>query len=196
MSERLTHFADRLRRVARLGRLALISLLLLATGCSVAPIYARRIEGRVVEWKTGKPVAGAEVFAAYQGTHARGNRAYTIDWRWTTSAEDGSFAIPGHFKLNLIPPDGQTEPHPVFIILHREYGKQWRSFGGDAAQDFPGWREIVLEIERGPGSFLFAETHRWSSLCRGLSEGACDRMCVVAYGSLEACYEGGRFPPE
>jgi hypothetical protein len=174
--------------------LSLVILLGVTSGCALGPIYARRVEGKVVEKATGKPVAGAEVFAGYEVSW--GNHSEVIDWHWTTTAADGSFAIPGHVKLILGPPVSRTERYPFFLAVHPKYGTFSQGFGGSAAEDFPGWRSIVFEIEPSLSRELFEEPHNWAGLCSGLSKEACDRMCAVAFGTLEECYRGGRRRPK
>lgn len=164
--------------------MAIASLLACTTGCAIGPVYGPRIEGKVVEKDTGKPVAGAEVFAAYEVNSPSG--VHYIDWRWATTEEDGSFAIPGHIWVILGPPGGRTESYPVFRVIHREYGEGGTGFTGRAAEDFPGWQNISLEVGGGPRGY-FEDPIRWSSLCRGASDAACDRMCEVIYGSVDAC---------
>jgi hypothetical protein len=171
-----------------LSAVAIVSLLACTTACALGPIYARRIEGKVVEKGTGKPVAGAEVFAGYEVNSPYFGVDYT-DWRWVTTEEDGSFAIPGHVWVILGPPLGRTEPYPGFQVLHKDYGMSGVSYSGRPASAFPGWRNIVLEIERGPGLQIFEDPNQQLSACPELmsSDDACERMCVIFYGSVEAC---------
>ena len=140
----------------------------------------------MVEKNTGKAVAGAEVFASYEITVPAGD-SFTTDHRWVTTGADGSFAIPAHIKVVLGPPRSWTEPYPGFQVVHREYGIFDFGYSGRSAEDFPGWRELVFEIEPDLSRQLFEDRRNWAGLCSGLSDDACDRMCMVVYDSLEAC---------
>ncbi len=58
------------------------------------------------------------------------------------------------------------------------------------------WSSLRLEVEPGRGGHMFETPDNWPMLCSGYSKKACDRMCEVAYGSVQACYDAGRYTPE
>lgn len=175
---------DRKRLLTAVAVLVLIGL----GSCAIGPIYARRVEGKVVDKRTGVPVAGAEVFASYPVTVPAGH-SYEIGHRWATTGNDGRFAIPAHIAVTLGPPISWTRKYPTFDVVHRDYGVFGFSYG-KSADKFPGWRNLVFEIEPEISRGLFENTLHWASLCRGMPRKACDRMCMVAYGSVEPCKKG------
>lgn len=172
---------------------ALLALFLTATfGCAIGPVWARRLEGRVVHAETGEPVADAAVFQHY--VVKGGDLIYNFDHRWTTTDEDGHFAIPGHIALTAGPPFTWTKDLPSVQVVHGGL-KTIKLFTWEQDPDhpraFPGWRQLELALEPGKSAYAFESTAHWAALCSGFSDEACDRICEVAYGSVEACYEQG-----
>ena len=174
--------------------MSLVSLALLGSslGCALGPIYARRVEGVVLDKRTGEGVAGAEVFVVYeivQGSHRR-----AADTRWATTDAEGRFAIPGVFSMTLGPPPSVTDRNYFVRVVHPDYGK-FSSVANRRVETWPHHR-FVFEIEPNSQRGLFESPRHWASLCRGLNSKGCDRMCEYAYGSAEACYERGRLRRE
>lgn len=174
---------------------ALLALLLTpAFGCAIGPVWARRLEGRVIHAETGEPVEGALVLQQYQVMG--GDLTYTFDDQWTTTDAQGRFAIPGHIALTAGPPFTYTEDFPLIEVVHRglktSHFFSWDSDPEHPLRVFPGWRQLELAIKPGRSAHVFEKTWLWGSLCSGYSSEACAQLCKLAYGSAEACYKQGR----
>ena len=172
------------------GSIALLALFLTpAFGCAIGPVWARRLEGRVVHAETGVPVEGALVLQRYYVTGTA--NSYTFDEQWTTTDEQGRFAIPGHIALTLGLPFHFTGEFPLVEVVHRglktSHSFIWENDPEPPLPVFPGWRELELAIQPGKSAYVFERTRHWPSLCRGYSSEACARLCELAYGSAEAC---------
>lgn len=96
------------------------------TDVEVRLVRGRRAKGRVLG-PDGRPAAGVYV-AAVAADHGANGRHFRIDWRATTSAADGEFAI------DRLKPD---MPHTLFL-LRAACGTTLREFPNDEGQ-----RELV-----------------------------------------------------
>lgn len=158
------------------------------------PVWGRRVEGQVVDKRTGEAIEGAGVFTFY---HIPELYSLEIDWHWTTTDTEGRFAIPGHPALFWFGRFGlmaKTDTYPTFILVHPRYGQSIEAFGGDASEFWPGWRSLRFEME--PNSFhleLIREPQKklnWQSLCLGtMPAGATDHCCEILWGSADVCSE-------
>ena len=150
-------------------------------GCALGPIYARRVEGEVVDKQTGKPVADALVFAVYD-VEWRSER-YEVDTRWARTDAHGRFAMPGHFSMTFGPPFSYTDREYAVFVMHRDYG----TFVEVADQRVESWphHRFRLEIEPNVTRSLFEKPAEWPSLCRGISREGCDAICLYAYGTVD-----------
>ncbi|HEY8153002.1 MAG TPA: carboxypeptidase-like regulatory domain-containing protein [Myxococcota bacterium] len=181
---------------ARLIQIALASSLV---GCySLGPIWAPRVEGRVVDARTGAPVAGAEVFATY-GTRkwdsGPGNDwgiTVATDSSWATTDRDGRFVLPAHWAIEPVPGGCATGKYPWLIAYHPDYGAMsWPNNVNYPEQNEQKerqfWDSVVIEIEPRKlkadatpltvtGNVL--ESCRWGKLTRA----ACERLCDVSVG--------------
>lgn len=121
---------------------AIVGLLWLAFGWG--PVWERRLEGQVVDKRTGKGVPNAEVFETYI------MRDLVSSWphrtRWTTTDPEGRFVIPGALTIRVVP-FGCTSDRPAIKVVHADYGAIGFMFDDPRRTDeFPGWRDLRLEI--------------------------------------------------
>jgi hypothetical protein len=183
--------------VADLRLLSAVFLLLGAgAGCAIGPVYARRLEGRVVDRETGQGVAGTEIFSWYEAHPLlgwlEGPEPRRFDHRWATTDESGRFAIPGHLAITFYAWPSYTKRHPSFKVVHPQYG--WIFKGYDKHDRFPGWREVEFSIQPDPVtlSLLMNDPERgWPSFCSVLGREGCRRACEVLLGSVQACIDVG-----
>ncbi len=146
------------------------------------PIWARQLEGQVIDKATGKPVPEAEVFALYQM-----RLGGTIDWRWTTTDAEGRFVIPGHLAIFYFGRRGifdQTDKYPLIEVLHPAYGRFWWG-GGNYEPDW-SWRNVRIEIERDAIWLKGLERDRKredAGLCNYMPSTARIRCCELLFGS-------------
>jgi hypothetical protein len=127
-----------------------LTLALLAcalTACAIGPIWARRLEGRVIDTGTGLPVPGVEVFASYVAVPLlTGAGQADFDYHFTTTDAQGHFAIAGHFASQAWRFLSWTRPNPDVWLLHRSYGKLLYSYS-TASQALPDdWQNLELKI--------------------------------------------------
>jgi hypothetical protein len=168
--------------------LALLALCALQAGCTLGPIWARHLDGRVVDARTGDPIPGATVFASFEVSGGMGfTSARTTNTRWTTTDSDGRFVLTGRFAVW---PDtlAAFKNAPTVDVFHPDYGLSVTAFGGHRGRHFPGWRGLVLEVEPSVLDLdQLLENHRTLSLCHGLDNHACRHLCRVAYGEAAPC---------
>ena len=149
-------------------------------GCALGPIYARRVEGQVIDKRTGAPVANALVFAVYEMVWRE--ERYPLDTRWDKTDAEGRFAIPGRFSMTLGPPLSQTDRDFFVRVVHPEFG--W--FGREEAKEIGRFGyDFLFEIEPNSLRRLFKKPGEWGSLCTGLGSEGCHAMCLYAYGTTE-----------
>lgn len=156
------------------------------------PVWGRRVEGQVVDKRTGDPVEGAGVFTHYTVPKLQ---SLAVDWRWTTTDADGRFTIPGHVAVLWLGRFGllkKTDKYPTFYIVHPRYGQSLQSFG-DAGHYWPGWRSLDFEMEQNDFDLeRIREPHRlhnWANLCvwPGMPPAATDECCRILWGSADIC---------
>lgn len=105
--------------------LSTLAPLLFCFGCTLGAVWAPRLEGRVVDGVTGRPVAGALVEASY---HVRVVAAepsgFETGRRSTTTDADGRFVLRPRFALDpaLL---ALTDRTPRVSAAHPEYGEAW-----------------------------------------------------------------------
>jgi len=152
------------------------------------PIWARRLEGQVIDKATGQPVPGAEVFVHYWFGKGR----MGVDWRWVTTDTEGRFVFPGHtaiYHFGLGGCVGPMDRYPSIEVLHPEYGTFFWG-GGDYEPDW-SWRDVRIEVERDAARleiFEDARKRRDPGIC-GTASGFADeiarkrmRCCEVLFG--------------
>jgi len=159
-----------LRLLIRLGAAILLAG---AGACALGPIWAEGIRGQVVDRRTGDPVAGAEVFVAYDMEHA--TSSYPVDVRWVTTDDQGRFEIPGRVSMMLGPPFSWTVDQYFILVLHPDFGSH--GVNEELFESFPSGR---IEIEPEDTVKFFEHPSGWVSLCGGLTSEACDRICEMA----------------
>ena len=126
-----------MRRI--LGVLAIVTL---AAACNVIPskgtISAHKLSGRVVDFDTGKPIAGATVCAKY----SKLNLQYYLRGVTLTDA-GGQFVIPAQPEtVQLL--DGSDVPEKPFLnVVHPEYAST-----GLIMRDFTRDREVTIQVHR------------------------------------------------
>jgi hypothetical protein len=146
------------------------------------PIWARRLEGQVVDKATGKPVPGAEVFVNYWYESARAG----VDWRWTTTDAEGRFVFPGHPAIYYFGRGGcvhRRDKYPTVEVLDPAYGV----FAlGRRLDPYWSWRDNRIEIERDATQLSIFERdrkHNDAGECNGMPSAARMRCCEVLYGA-------------
>lgn len=172
--------------MARLRLLMCVSVLIALSGCSVLPRWSPTLEGVVINELTGEPVAGAEVFAAYEVTRTVAWKTHSRlrDFHWTTTTSDGRFEIPGHLRESGLGWSSRWMKFPRFRVLHPELGFFRIGF---SRYSYPGNRELELKVRPSYESRSYFDSLEPSSICPGWDYEACMRMCEVAYGSAESC---------
>lgn len=175
---------------------AVVLLLGASAGCAIGPVYARRVEGRVVDMDTGQAIAGVEVFSRYEAHPLlgwlEGPNPRRFDHRWATTDAEGHFAIPGHLAMTFYAWPSYTKRYPLFEVVHPSYG--WQGWGYDQGEPFPGWRKLEIVIRPNPYTLRMMRDdpeRGWPSFCTFLSRDACRRACEVLLGSVQACIELG-----
>ena len=109
----------------------------LLAGCTLGPIWAREVRGRVVDRETQKPVAGAEVFVGKERFIPNVFDAERIPdhYRWAATDEDGRFVIPG--RLQIRPAIGCTPFQFDVVLYHQDYGAHQVVWGGNGYPESP-----------------------------------------------------------
>jgi len=94
-------------------------------GCGLGPIWAPRVEGRVVDSVTGAPVAGAAVAVYHEQPDISGHtpRQIPVAVRVTRTDADGGFSVRGEFEIywSLFRP----RYRPTVRVEHPLYGTAW-----------------------------------------------------------------------
>lgn len=104
-----------------MNKLVLISLFaIILTGCTF--LKTPEIKGVVVDAETGKPIAGARVYASWNriiaGPGGTTEGAILKELRMQTKA-DGSFEVPGYLLVNIVPfPFGQGGNFGFIVYDH------------------------------------------------------------------------------
>lgn len=160
------------------------------------PIWGRRVEGKIVDKRTGEPIEGAGVFAFYTIPQLH---SFPVDWRWTTSDAEGRFAIPGHMAFVWLGRFGflaRTDRFPTFQIVHPQYGESLEAFG-DEGHFWPGWRSLRFEME--PDAYELEQIrephrlHNWEEFCLDwMPAHITDECCRILWGSPDVCTRAGR----
>ena len=173
--------------------LALVTCALSA--CAIGPIWARRLEGRVIDAGTGQPVPGVEVFASYVAVPlltGAGNADF--DYHFTTTDAQGHFAIAGHFASQAWRFLSWTRSKPDFWLVHRSYGDLLYEYS-TASQGLPAdWQSLELRIRPNEDSLrVLSKPENAGDLgpCLSYDPDACRRACVVWWGSLDVCERYG-----
>lgn len=85
------------RKRARAGRLAFLSVAALVLGAACVPSFGPfrlpAVEGMVADLESGEPIPGAEVFEWHRGAGLPGASQPVYHVRWTTTDTDGRFAF-------------------------------------------------------------------------------------------------------
>jgi len=145
--------------------------------CDMGPIWAPRIEGRVVDARTGEPVAGAGVFSGY--TY---QSRYEWDVRWTTTDASGRFAIPGHFAVLfgrftfLADVDG-----PHVSVMHPAYGIHDKGHWHARQVRF---RELEFRLEPDLTWRQAFGIGSGAAICGDWPYEVCDAACEIMWGKL------------
>lgn len=176
--------------------LAAILLALLAARCggTLGPVWARAIEGRVVDARTGEPVPGA-IVEAFHPVYTLGFRAPgRIGETWTTTDAAGRFLVPGRLALTWLPAS-RTDPLPELVVFHPEFGWTTQLFRRNGRSEFPGWDRIEVQLAVEPRMREHMRTVRGASrVCGTLGPDACREACRMIYGEAARC-EGRRKAP-
>ena len=151
------------------------TLCMVLPGCSVGPIWAKEIHGRVVDHETKEPVSGVEVFFSYVlgdmwSTGVKGTR-------WATTNDEGRFLIEGRFMVWFQPFALMASRPPKVELYHPNYGIVPRDFSTETFPDLPSepieiWPEIELVTERRARCEI-------SFMCDDLTDGGCERLLEV-----------------
>jgi hypothetical protein len=170
----------------RLLRAAVVALALASsTGCTIGPIYARHVAGRIFDRETQQPIAGVEVFMSYEVyQHIYGGNSYD-DLRWTTTDDEGRFEFAGHWAITRCTFLSGTQSDPDLRWLHPAYGfyaienNPFRSEKRD-------WDNLQLVMPRDEFFInLVNQGPDLLSLCSNAVD--CHRACEVWFGDSERC---------
>ena len=182
------------RLLTRWLALALVACALSA--CAIGPIWARRLEGRVIDAGTGQPVPGVEVFASYVAQPLFGGSGdLDFDYRFTTTDPEGHFAIPGHLASLAWRLLSWTRSKPDVWLLHRSYGKILYEYS-TASQGLPAdWQSLELRIRPNEDSLrALSKPAGADGLCSGNHPDVCRRACIVWWGNLDVCEQENVVP--
>ena len=169
-----------------LQRIGLCALAV-ATLASCAPLYAPRLEGRLLDSQTKQPVSDAYVFT-HLGVQARFSFepvSGSTRGRWTTTDGEGRFV----FERILVDRwfsywHTRVEPKPLLFLVDRRYGQMYLHLPKDDSL----WTELSFELSPEPISLQdFEDPNDWPSVCRGWDRSACTQMCLIAYQDREFC---------
>ncbi len=171
--------------MAGLRLLAVVFGLLVSLGaaerCEAGPFVAPRITGRIVDKRTGQPVAGMTVFVWYE---------YDVTWsaepkgggfgtRWQETDAEGRFDFPEQVAAENVSRQVRVYPRPEFVLLHRDYGSPEVDLPKDPAQ----WSNVEFRIEPDRMTLEWIGNKEYDSLCAGTwSHEAGEHCCQVAFG--------------
>jgi hypothetical protein len=158
------------------------------------PLLAMPRQGRVVDAKTGKPVAGALVLLGYQILQGVGiHRAENLETRWTETDSEGRF----RFGVKLFDDIGSRWAFrartPSLIVYHKDYESGGASFDhqGYGLPFFeipvrlkPFDEEEIRKLPLDPREHYRNPRHL-VDFCSGRSEAACQHICEWLYGLPE-----------
>ena len=164
---------------------AAVVLAFLVAGCTLGPVWSRRLEGRVIDERTGKPVAGAVVTASYRvlflGTHGSGG---DLQVGSTMTDADGRFQLHGRFSF-VFGPLAMTRPNPEVRAFHPEFGLGMACRGSHCPSD-----RLDLEIRMEDDDDTLDDLlvgNRPRGICDGAREETCQRLCQAAYADAGLC---------
>ena len=176
-----------------------VACLLIFSGCTLGPVWARRVEGVVVDADTGDPLPGTLVATSYQvALGGLGHSSFGVGKRIAVADAEGRFEISGHFAFTHMPiPLGSSNDFPIIVAFHPAYGgvpgpdlqpEYWKS----VAEPDPSHTSLVIRMSRVESQldqYLDAETE-WYEVCTNAyvrDDEACQRMCELAYLGGRAC---------
>ncbi len=155
------------------------------------PIVAMPRRGRVVDKKTRRPIAGAEVFLTY--TTVLGG--VTVETRWTTTDAQGRFWFGPKVFDDVGTRTTFWPRNPEAAALHKEYHQGVVGFAHSGYQ-LPGYANpIELKAFDNDDKVPYVDPRQdyedpshIQSLCSGFTEPACEHACQWAYGlSVQEC---------
>jgi hypothetical protein len=167
--------------MASLRLLRLLAVLVLAAvnaGCTLGPIWARRVEGQVIDKHTGAPVVDALLITVYDAFIALDGRA-EMDTRWATTDAEGHFVIPGRLSLTFPHPMWFTDRNYAVYVFHPTYGS-FLEMSGRRVESWPHHR-FVFELEPDGSRLWFRDRSDYSNLCGGFGDEGFGRCCEYAY---------------
>lgn len=132
--------------------------------CSIGPIWARELRGRVVDHATKQPVSNVEVFLSWRVVGVFVNS--TIGTRWATTDENGDFVMPGKFQMWFVPVALMKEGPPADgILYHPDYGISYLLYTRDQ-NAFPRWPEGSHKIRpQDEETAKDREKCHWMTIC-------------------------------
>ncbi len=179
--------------MAGLRLLTVVLLVLVSLGvaarCDGKPFVAPRIAGRIVDKRTGQPVAGMTVFVWYE---------YDVTWsaepkgggfgtRWQETDAEGRFDFPEQVAAENVSSQVRVAPRPAFVLLDREYGSPEVHLPDNPAQ----WSNVEFRIEPDRMTLEWIRGRETSLLCGGpWGHEAAEHCCQVAWG--KRCQDVGR----
>ncbi len=181
--------------MAGLRLLTVVFLVLAVLGvagrCEGKPFVAPRIAGRIVDKRTGQPVAGMTVFVWYE---------YDVTWsaepkgggfgtRWQETDAEGRFDFPEQVAAERVSRQVRVEPVPNVQLLHRDYGRPLVLLPDDPTQ----WSNVEFRIEPDRMTLEWIRDTRahGARICGGpWGQEAYQHCCEVAWG--KRCEDVGR----
>ncbi len=173
------------------GAVAFLLLGLLAARCgaTIGPVWARHLEGQLVDEITGAPVPGAivHVFHEVWGLAALGAPEGRLASVWTRSDADGRFVVPGRLAITWLPVTGTVRWQEV-VVFHPEYGTSSEDFERDGIWTPPVDGHVLLELSRNRLQLEEMRTQRTTAhVCYGLGRTACREACRIVYWDPDRC---------
>lgn len=167
-------------------RLLALFVLLLASGCVT---YTPEIGGRLVDKKTGAPVAGAEVFVMRSAqSRLPMNSGYRFAYRWTTTDADGRFHFAAAWQRRPSPLVAELGRTPGLEMFHPDYGN---ALDFATPRNREEWSDFTVAIEPSFFWLRYKSGAATSSVdpgdaCSTLWSEASDHCCLLVYGN-KAC---------
>lgn len=158
------------RHAARLLSAAALAFCALACVPGLGPVRLAAVEGRVVDARTGAPLAGAEVVEWWRGAGRFAGPQPVQHARWATSDAQGRFALAGSTawspRMWLLRTYG-----PSYSVYHADYGLQHAGLQPEA-------EILTLRIDRVAAAQGAAEL---AAICRGeLGDAGARRLRALA----------------
>jgi len=173
------------------GALAFLLLALLAARCgaTMGPVWARPLEGRVIDEVTGAPVPGAivHVFHDVWGFGVPGTPEGSLASVWTHTDADGRFVVPGRLAITWLPATGTVRWQKV-VVFHPDYGTLSEDFERDGIWTPPVDGQVRLALRRNRFQVEAMRTQQTTrDVCYGLGRSACREACRIVYWNPDRC---------